>query len=367
MIAISMYKDTFDQVGVTVYLDKVLEGIKEGRWSLLVDNLRDIRAKSAEQYKEEKKMMPAVTFGGTFTHRKAAGLHQYSGIVILDIDDLPNETIFDLRAKLAEDEYIFSFFESPSGEGLKVLVSVETDPEHHKAAFLSLEKYFSDKYQVKLDPSGKDVSRLCYVSSDKDIHIRYDAKNFPVDIEEPDKRALEAHTPMMADVSTAQNDLHKFRVCILWTERNFKFEEGQRNAYLHNLACNCNRVGLKQEYVVAAIDQYFPTPDKKWVQSVRSAYLLNKHEHGKHTVYKFKNQAEPKEEFTMVVNDSATDTLKNDLYAYTQKLLVTGNVEMTREIMKGYLIACIVKGDYTIETEEGMNIIESAIKDYEKR
>jgi hypothetical protein len=114
-----------------------------------------------------KKQLPAFTPSGTFeSGRKAELLTQYSGFVILDLDKLSPEDLERAKSLVALAPYTFAAFISPSGNGLKIIVPVNSTAEHHKLAFQQVSDYYEQALQLVVDPSGKDVSRLCFMSYD---------------------------------------------------------------------------------------------------------------------------------------------------------------------------------------------------------
>lgn len=67
------------------------------------------------------------------------------------------------------DCYVFASWESPSKNGLKGLVLLDFDfPLNnnidlaHKSAFFKLYNYFKENYNVEIDVSGSDITRLCF-------------------------------------------------------------------------------------------------------------------------------------------------------------------------------------------------------------
>ena len=74
-----------------------------------------------------------------------------------------------IKTMLSADPYVYACFTSVSGTGLCVLFKI--DPDRHLDAFNAIADYLIKKYQIIIDPSGKDVSRPRYVSWDPYIHI----------------------------------------------------------------------------------------------------------------------------------------------------------------------------------------------------
>ena len=72
------------------------------------------------------------------------------------------------KERLAKNNYVYSAFISPSGNGIKALVKIPGNPDMHKTYFKSLEKHFNSNY---FDKTSKNLSRVCYESYDPLIHI----------------------------------------------------------------------------------------------------------------------------------------------------------------------------------------------------
>lgn len=104
---------------------------------------------------------------------------------------------------------------SPSGDGLKGLLRIPDDLIHgdadFKQVFKQVEAYFKQS-GFTLDPSCKDVRRLCFVCSDKNIFIDTDAKPFSFKsfIEEPlvtVKQTTTSHQPTDKDKQFCINQI----------------------------------------------------------------------------------------------------------------------------------------------------------------
>ncbi len=150
-----------------------LRGIKEGKYKSIIEQCRFYtRKKDYDSYKSLKIKLPIVTFCGTFKGgRKLENLVEYNGVMILDIDDIEMSKVDALKAVLSNDQYIYSTWKSPSNEGLKALVKVDSTPSEHKSSFDSLKIYFKEKYEIELDNSGSDITRLCFVSWDEELFL----------------------------------------------------------------------------------------------------------------------------------------------------------------------------------------------------
>lgn len=157
--------------------------IKNGEFKDQIEKLRGSTTKEVRQ--TLKRDLGYFCFSGTFKKRNANALIQHSGIMCIDLDDLDiipgteekdPERVKLIKQELEADQYITAIFVSPSGNGLKILIRI--NGHHHLSTFKALEKYFRHHYDLELDPSGKDVSRACYVSYDPEIYINDNSTPF---------------------------------------------------------------------------------------------------------------------------------------------------------------------------------------------
>jgi hypothetical protein len=157
-----------------VQLQEVLESIKSDKYAAQIAKLRGFENKDlAKVYKQD---LDYVTFSGEFTSRITDNLKKHSGIICMDFDALKNVEI--TKAIFRADPYTLAVFISPSGNGLKVLVQIK--PESHLESFIWLEQYYKNTYTLAVDPSGKDVTRACFLSHDPTLWINLGSSICPV-------------------------------------------------------------------------------------------------------------------------------------------------------------------------------------------
>lgn len=174
---------------ITIYA--VLHKIQSGELEAEIDQIRNFQAAGdMDSFTMYKRRLPAVTFCGRFDHqRKTETLKSYNYILVLDIDKLNARELGDTAGVLEQDPYVFSYWISPSGKGYKGLVALEynfqfkkeTIAASHKKAFQKLARYFFDNYELELDESGCDITRLCFLSSDPDLVIKQHVRPFVID------------------------------------------------------------------------------------------------------------------------------------------------------------------------------------------
>jgi hypothetical protein len=182
-VMINAFHNSFDSAANRLFsLSGVIEAIGKGIYAPEIEHVRQVlhrQGKSA--YDRAKAQLPAYTFCGTFwPTRGIANLRQHSGIAHGDLDDLPD--VEATKQVLASDQRTAYAFVSPSGIGLKVGVhiAVVADDTAYKHAWQTVATEYARLYGVPWDRSGKDISRLCFVSHDPDPYMNFNAEVFDV-------------------------------------------------------------------------------------------------------------------------------------------------------------------------------------------
>lgn len=116
-----------------------------------------------------------VTFSGIFTQRNNHSLDTYSGMMVLDLDDLQDvaETRQTLKNQTEID--VVMMYVSPSGNGLKVVVPATTKDEHDQV-FCMYQHFLKNEMGITVDPSGKDLARTSFICSDPDVYLNINYK-----------------------------------------------------------------------------------------------------------------------------------------------------------------------------------------------
>jgi hypothetical protein len=252
-----------------------MQGILSGKWKDQVEYLRTLDEKT---YKQEKLKLPACTWSGTFSDRVDNGISQYSKYVVIDVDNLTPEVAEGFKAQLSADEYVLYSFLSPSGKGIKIVVMVSTDADNHRAAFLHLQNYFETKYGFQVDPSGKNISRLCFVSYDPRPVIK-PSKVFEVDMKYSVVNNTYVPNPNLKNFKELRDSIAIFNLCKVWVNKTNTYVTGQRNHYIFALACAMNRCGVNIHETEEFFNQEFSDLDHKEIHTtIKSAYFRHQHE-----------------------------------------------------------------------------------------
>jgi len=145
--------------------------IKGERYKLRTAELRSLTdPKEIRKFKATK--FDYVTFAGVFSKRADNSIIQTSGMLTLDFDHLTE--VRELKQAIIEDRNlnVELVFISPSGTGLKCIIAINLEKFPFKKWFEGVSGYIKRTYQQEIDPSGKDLSRACFLPHDPEAYIK---------------------------------------------------------------------------------------------------------------------------------------------------------------------------------------------------
>lgn len=155
--------------------------------AMKIKQLRIVRKLNPITYSSLKQQLPYVVTSVFNPLVRKSENFAYTEYFILDIDHLSEKGLMldDVRKKINADERTLLSFESPGGDGLKVLMRLKErcyDAMLYKMFYKSFLGDFSKTYGLEqsADPKTCDVTRACFVSSDENAF--YNEKAEPVDI-----------------------------------------------------------------------------------------------------------------------------------------------------------------------------------------
>lgn len=115
-----------------------------------------------------------VTFSGTFSYCSDRCLVEHSSLLSLDFDHVGNALeLQTFRNKLIADRNFVTqlLFVSPSGDGLKWIISIDTTVCNHLTWFKALRNYVHATYGHEVDEQCKNVSRCCFLPHDSGCYV----------------------------------------------------------------------------------------------------------------------------------------------------------------------------------------------------
>ena len=153
------------------------------------------RSGDVRQSEDAKSLLPYFTTSGVFSIRKAENLRKHSLMVQLDYDKVVNPS------KLKEDLFklpstVMTFL-SPRGQGVKAIVAFKLQKDvrppinnsEHKEVWVQIDDFYSERLNLRSDPSCKDLTRCCYLSHDTNILMAEDKNIKPLLVQYGTKEA----------------------------------------------------------------------------------------------------------------------------------------------------------------------------------
>ena len=278
---ITIFKN-FNEVVEHKTIPTILEEIRTGKYKHAIVYLRkSLLEKKEEAYNKAKKSLPAFTPSGKFVGgRKLDFLTEYSKFIILDIDKLIESDLQNALHLANQNEFTYASFISPSGNGLKILVKIETTKSEHKETFLKVQAHYESILKLEIDKSGKDLTRLCFYSWDENLYLNENSTIFTSESKQPfEVEFTELATTLNIKPETLNSEAI-YNHCVNFTEKKVQYVNGSRNVFVHQLACNLNRKGVALQEALGYILTDFGYDEKEVTQAVNSAYG-NIHEFGK--------------------------------------------------------------------------------------
>jgi hypothetical protein len=223
---------------------KVLEGIRNGSYKTKIANIR-IESDKAKR-NQLKSKLPYATFSGVFTSRSNANLKASSGLACLDFDNVQN--LEEIRQEINSDKYTFSSFQSPSGDGLKVLVKIPSvdNNNDYQDYYIELINHFQQYHE--LDKGTKDIARACYLSYDDELYLNNDSETFTDKFHRP----LPVETKIVNIPITDKNEVAE--MLEKWFKK--KWTTTNRNNNLHAYARQMNAFGIDKSTCVEYLQRY---------------------------------------------------------------------------------------------------------------
>ena len=150
-------------------ISRALDRIKDGASKDIIDQARKEGDKDSRRNKIKKMLLLSASLEPFPRDLTVLYLSTVVSCAWTSMGSGTSSTCLTKRMELIADEFTYSLFTSPSGDGMKVLIEVPKDAKNHKKYFKALEeKYYAcDEF----DTSCKNISRVCYESYDPDIFI----------------------------------------------------------------------------------------------------------------------------------------------------------------------------------------------------
>jgi len=243
----------------------VFDKIKKGVLDSKIEEIRTTNDKAI--INKLKESLPSFTVSAIFKDRRIKeNVKEYNGIIHLDYDGIENPE--QLKNEVSKLETTFCAFISPSGKGLKVFIKTNGTLENHEESFNKLKYLYDTCTGIDSDKSVKDVTRLCYASSDTNLYLNEESIVFDVIEYLKPEKITQQYTP---------EDAYNYTSNIL------TFNSGSRNVFTYTYACNSNKCGINETESIDYIAK-FSEPDFTYNEierTVKNAYKRNSSEFAK--------------------------------------------------------------------------------------
>lgn len=285
----NIFSNVWDQdCSNVVKITSVLKGIQSGRWK---DRILEVRANTGnkEKLKNLKFALPAVTWSGVFEERLDSACVVYNKLMVIDIDNISGRRLKRLKEELKNNPWVYAYFDGPT-KGIKILVFITSEIEWHNThAFSQLSDLFSELYGIDIDPSGKNISRLCFVSYDPSLYINPEPMALKIE-EQVDSlegfRSLKKAKEFTGGVQINDaSDIFEVAVKMVKKSKTGSYHKGNRNNFVFSLSCLLCEFGIDPETALSLIySRYESLGPKELINTVESAYRRNKSKYGTKTL-----------------------------------------------------------------------------------
>ncbi|WP_300906140.1 BT4734/BF3469 family protein [uncultured Bacteroides sp.] len=187
----------FSKVRGRINLGRVIGNIRNGVHAQNVFKVRMLVSQGkTEEANNVKRQLPFYTVTATYREKRLAySMTGYNHVILLDIDDLSEDRLDGVRKKINENPNTLASFLTPKGHGFKVFVFLKTEyairlrkrltekleetgkvefallEKHHLEMYNECKRYYEELLEVKVDASGKDISRGFFTSYDNKAYL----------------------------------------------------------------------------------------------------------------------------------------------------------------------------------------------------
>lgn len=287
----------------TYSVDYLMNQIKSGSVKSQVERLR--MTIDEEHRSQIKKQLPCVLWQGIFKEKADSGVQSLSSLMSIDIDHKSPQELDSYRQRLSCEPWVFGFFISPSGDGLKVIVKTDNyDVAAYKSCYRQLEQFFCENYGIVPDSKCEPLSQGCFMSYDPNLYYNPGASDFPLvydpvfekqheeqqntgistPFEQHEQTKVDAFCNQLRAMSSGLSDMQIINIL----DRKFSrypqnYQDGNRTRSVFLQAATLCRAGIKAEdayeYLCSKFNLTGFLPAKVYAQ-VSSAYTQKQGEFG---------------------------------------------------------------------------------------
>ena len=263
------------------------------------------KATTKEERDKLKQRLQTVMWQGIFAERNNNSCLSLSGLVCIDVDHVDEHELDRIKQTLSGWSCVLAFFTSPSGDGLKVIISTDNySIDDYGNCYRQVEQLFSDAFGIQPDSRCEDLSHPCYISYDPGIYYNPNATSWHYEHKpefdkpkqpqnyssssgnnttQPDKPFLTAEG-FIAEMNRMRCTLTDDQIInilnIKWSKFPNNYQDGHRTKSVFAQACGLCKAGIEMGKALDYLESKFlPTgfDEDKVDKAVYNAYERNKH------------------------------------------------------------------------------------------
>lgn len=279
---VSYFKNFHDSEPTVIPMSQVYQLITSGLFREATEKVRYYLSAglAGDAEKEKKKLSCIVCSTICKGGRRKANVESYTGIAMVDADDVAPSRLPSLFRLLEADPYVLLAHSTSSGEGLRIFYRTDvTNTDGHLQAFRQGNAYFSRLLGIETDDKCKDLTRASLLSYAPDAVYHPDADILHIDLTTTDKEncrkrrhTSKTHHALAGDVlPTLTEELRAEGVV---------YKEGHRNDFLSRIAYRMNRYGVNAVQLEDFMQTEFPDFPKDELSGIIRSVYAHTEEHG---------------------------------------------------------------------------------------
>lgn len=282
----------FSKVKGAISMAQLATDIASEKYMRIIGHIRLLNEEGkTDEMKRVKRQLAFFTVTTRYqTQRLPEGITAYNDLITIDIDELSDEEVIQFRPLIEQDPATILAFVTAKQHGFKIIAHLNTPAANElRKAFVGtqsisyeqLEQYHAQAYEltrshyeqllnVKVDTSGKDLSRGIFASYDPQAFFSSQRLQEAMEVEFPAivppteraKRTKKKSVPISATISLSDMEnidpaTHAdYLKCLASTQRKIAYEDGTRNMFLFTLGnkCACKELDEATVKYLANID-----------------------------------------------------------------------------------------------------------------
>jgi hypothetical protein len=249
-----------DAMGV-VALKYIVDQIQASQSDLktFTERLRAVASIDSNAYRRLKTRLPyfcgSIFQGGV---RRQTEFIAASALII-DLDNLDTDQIQSTLQTIRQDEYVFLAYVSPSGRGIKVLLSFDhaiNDPDLYRTLYPYIAKQFAMKHNClnHADLSLFDTTRVSFLCHDPEVYFNQNAKGINISEQTNQLRADEIIKGQQStDISKSEVSLKRVDDSVFKEMASILRKKTGLNANTHHVPVCVNDLVNRLEEVLPEI------------------------------------------------------------------------------------------------------------------